>query len=337
MEDFYKANTSNIIALCHIVDHFEEFEKRVIPMLESEGENRFLLPLSDVSKGKLQFGHRRVKKFYQDNREVIDTINKYSDIVSFIGNKNSGGLLSGNLSFFNDYITSHRKDMDQILTILERVKGLGFSEIKFSEEFDFSKETYTVYPLFVENFHITSVANVEVIPSYTNYISYHTMDSNYKMCFDVSSGKILCYPREIFLNSLLFDPDSLPKKVDRKNIFDPILDLKNHQQETSRMLKNSVDLGVSILDLEDQVKSTGDIIRRLDNVESKKELLFVLGDINKGMDKLKALSTQYNVSIFMQDPLLTDSVLQEEKRKYLSRRDMSSIDSCQKALYVNHL
>lgn len=325
MKKSYRAGTEHIIALCHIIDDFEEFEKRLIPIISSKYNKDFALQLWDISKGKSKLGARKAKKFYSENKSIIDTINKYSNITGFINyNYRCYGTQKGDIQFFYEYILKHKEELKQILAVLGKLSELGFREFEFNEKLDFTKETYEADSTFESNFCITYVANAQVILNYVDYINYKTSNSNYKMELYVSDDKFSI--RDIKLNSLLFDPTSLPDVLDKENTFDHFLKLKNEQKEQSATTRNSVDLGISILDLERQFSFTNNIISKLNGVKNKDQLLEILLSIKEDVEKLKTLSSQYDSSILEENPLLTPEVLKKEKTLYLKRRYWKNLD-----------
>lgn len=322
-----QAETNNIIALCHIIDSFEEFEKRLLPMISPKYNRDFVFQLFDISKGKFRIGARKAKKFYNENKSIIDTINQYSDIIRFINdNYTWHGESKGNLQFFYEYILNYKEEVEQILSVLGKLKELGFWKFEFNENLDFTKEVYHADPSFRRNIHITYVANAKVIPNYLEYINYKTTDSNYKMKLDVNGSTISEYGREIVLNSLLFDTKSFPPEINRENTFEYLLGLKNEQKGLTTTIRSSVDLDICISDLEIQLESTDKTINRLAGVKNKDELIIALSNIRENVEKLKALSTEYDSSILEKEPLLTTEVLKTEKSKYLERRFWSNID-----------
>lgn len=208
---------------------------------------------------------------------------------------------------------------------------MGFSEFEFNEDLDFTKEIYGAYPSFDRNFDITYVASVQVIPSYVNHINYKTNASNYKMKLSlngISHKEISEYGRDIVLNSLLFDPNTLPAKLDKEHIFDQLLDLKKEQEENSSIIRNVVDLSISVSDLEYQFNNASSTINRLEGVKNKEQLVAVLSNIKEELEKLKTLSTKYESCISQEEPLLKPEVLKKEKTLYLKRRYMENIDLC---------
>ena len=332
MAQIYKGEIGNIIALCHIIDDFEEFEKKLIPMISPKYNRDFVFQLWDISRGKFKIGARKAKKFYSANKEIIDTINQYTNITRFIcDNYSYHGKPNGDLEFFYKYISIHKEEIKSILAILRKLDELGFRYFKFSEELDFTKEVYSIYPSFNRNFDITYVANAEVIPNYENHIYYKTPDSNYKMKLDllgVTEKEFSDWARKIELNSLLFDPNTLPQEINRENTHGQLLKLSKEQEEKSSIIKNSVDLSISVSDLEQQFNYTSGIISSLNGVKNKEELVAALTSIKEDLEKLKTLSLEHDSNISQENPSLTPEVLEIEKSSYLKRRKWESIDLC---------
>lgn len=327
-----KIYTNDMIALCHIVDEFDEFEKRLIPAISSKYNRNFVFQICDISQGKFKLGARKAKRFYDENKSVVDAISKYSSLQMFI-NKNYGcygyyGKVTGDLRFFYEYLVSHKKDILNILKLLEKLKELGFDKFEFNEELDFTKEIYSTYSSFSDNFYFTYVANPQVIPNYTNDIAFTTLDSNYEMKFAVDNIDNSTYLREIVLNSLLFDSNTLPEKLDIEHTYEQLVRLKNEQQDKMNIIRNSVDLSVSVLDLEKQFNYTNETIDKLEYVENKEKLVEALTGMKKNLEKLKTLSLEHDSNISKKEPLLTSEILENEKTLYLERRIKESIDCC---------
>lgn len=314
---------NNLIALYHIVDDYEEFEKRLKMAISPKYNRDFTLKLLDISQGKSRAFSKKEKRFYNENKSVIDTINKYSSIDVFI---DSIYGWYGSIQFFYEYFLSHKEDLDRITKLLEKMKQLGFDVFTFDEDLDFTKETYGVFPTFRRNSRIIYVDNIEVIPSYTGDIDYKTTSSNYKMELDIMGDEISKYRKRITLNSLLFDPNRLPESLTKENTFDNILKLKSDQKEKSAAIRNSVDLSISILDLEEQLSSTGNVISKLEDIQNKSQLLEALLNIKGEVDKLKTLSEQYDSSISEKEQSLTKEVLNREKKLQLKRIELSKLD-----------
>ena len=332
MENNKKINTNNMITLCHIVNEFDEFEKRLIPAISPKYNRNFVFQLWYISRGKFKLGARKAKRFYKENKSVIDAMNQYSSVSMFI-NQNYGwfGEPIVDLRFFYEYLVSHKREIPKMLELLEKLKELGFGKLEFNKELDFSKETYGACLSLSDNFDLTYVANPKVIPNYTSYINFTTADSNYKMKLELSGiprKKISDYNREIVLNSLLFDPSTLPEKIDVEHTHGELVRLKNEQQDKINIIRDSVDLSISVSDLERQFNCTSGTISNLGGVKNKEELVAVLTSMKENLEKLKTLSAEHDSNVSQEEPSLTPEVLENEKTLYLRRREASKIDWC---------
>ena len=96
------------------------------------------------------------------------------------------------------------------------------------------------------------------------------------------------------------------------------------QDNINREIKNSVDLNVGINDLLMQAEITGCLFDGLDNVENREELIETLNNIVVEIKKLKKISCDYSDSLSKKEPMLTKEFLEEEKKKYLSKRTKKS-------------
>lgn len=322
-------NIDNLLALCHILDNYKEFEQRLSLILANEKNKDFAIKLWDFSKNKenrFLIG-KKVKKFYKENKEIIDTINKYSSISRFINNNfDNKGNPTKNIEFFANYLLENKKHINQIITLLKELKKLDFYEFTFDENLNFEKETYVISPTFTENTNITYVANPTVIPTYTNKIQYKSNNSNYKIELKVITYSSTFDRKKLTLNSLLFDVNTLPKEINKENIFDPLLEAKKEQFNATKLIKKSVNLNVSIDDLEKQVFIIIDTIDKIDNISSKQELLNVLTNIQTEIKILKIMGTSYNKEIIEEEELLTDEILENEKILYLKKRELTKKD-----------
>lgn len=324
--------TNNIIALCHIIDEYEEFERNLQTAIQHKYDCNFVDQLEQITHDEIAIGALRATKFYNQNKEIIDTINQYTTIASFINSNYSFPTFSfperqydGKLQFFYQYILKNKENINQILAVLEKLKDLGFNIFAFAEELDFTKVSYYLPMLSTVNNEFTYFANPEIIASYRNAVEYKTSNSSYKMDLTIVGKDISKYGTKITLNSLLFNPDTLPQKLDLENTYYHILKLKKEQQAITSTLNTAVSLETSILDLKTQLRSTTRIINNLNDVTNKEQFLVVLQNIKQEIEKLKYLNSQYNEILLAKEPLLNPEILAKQKALYL-RREWQDLD-----------
>ena len=319
---------NNLIALCNILNDYTKFTQNLKELIKNNNSRNIAFILYKISKGEFVFSSRKEKKFYKDNKSVIDTINKYSNIqnitINYLTEENS-------LDFFYKYIKKHQDNLERILSVLEKIEELGFDKLEFDEENDF---TNTIYEIDTRSYinDISYLDNIEIVPNYeNNIVEYKTTGSNYKIDVHLRFNKIqeYKYRKTIIVNSLLFDPKRLPEEITEETIYDKIVSLKKKEQESCNKIRSSVDLSISIDDLYTQFENINKIIEQLNNEENKEqlpELRELLLEFKNNLNQLQKISSEYNERIIKENPNITKEMLKKEKKKYLKRRDWASID-----------
>ena len=277
------ANTKNMIAFCHIINEFEEFRKN-LSSINAKNYESFVQQLYEVSTGNFKIGAKKAKKFYNENKSVIDTINKYSQINEFLIELD----VKYETSIVYKYIMNNKSKIIKILGVLEELKYLGFEKFILDEEFDFTKKTYKADEIFEINFKVVYVDNIEVIHNYGEAISYKTTNSNYEMNLETSYDHFSNFGKKIYLNSLVFDKNRLPKKIDKETIFNLILNLKDSQEKNNTIIR-------------------------------------ALASIKNDFENLKKICSEYDSSIIKQEPLLTKEILDNEKKIAIKNNEFRKI------------
>lgn len=325
-----EASVNDLIVLCHIVDEFDSFNKNLNKLMSIKNNSGKIYKLYQLSKNQKIFGERSIKKFYVENKNVIDIISKYSILSNFFNvNYDFQGNLrkDSHLDIFHKYILNHKDELDKILSLLGKIKDLGFDKLELAENTDFTDDEYKMNTAFMFNSEFVYLSNIKVIPNYdNNIVKYVTTGSNYKMILN----KVLdsCYNcgHIIVVNNLLFDKEELPDTISRLNIFDTIKSLKDSQNSNCYIIKQSVDLSIGIDDLCAKYNILDKIVSKIDNFESKDELKMVLLQIKVHLDELKAISNEYEHKAIKQNSSITKEKIEEEKKLYLKKKDKMYID-----------
>lgn len=305
----------SIIALCHILNDYENFKNIVINLKIED-----IYDLWSISLGDTVFGKMRMKKFYQENKGVIDIINNYSYyLINFIS-----AIKDKKLDHLYEYLKNHKEELDRVITLITKIKNLGFDYINFDEDLDFTNDIYKMYTVYNDNGSLSYLENMEAIPNYqNNVVEYKTSGSNFRIDFHKFDYS------EIILNSLLFDHNKLPEEINVDIMFAEIIALKEKQKKNSIAIRNSVDLNVSISDLDSEFSKTWRVIEGLKDFEDKEKLREILKENRLALEKLKAISSKYDESIINSDELdLTEDQLKLERERYLERRREAKIDWC---------
>lgn len=307
----------NMIAMCHIIDEYPIFSENLKIFVQSRNNRNDIYNLWKISNGENIIGARKVKRFYQENKTTIDTINKYTHINNYIFRiYDSKGNLKDNskIDLFYNYLIKHRDNIDKIILALDRINNLGFRSIYFDEKLDFNNETYTLN-INGDNKEIIFLDNMEALPNYhIDCIKYKTRGSNYRIYLKLLSRSNL-FNQYILVNSLLFDPNRLPGEISIESITSRILSLKENQKEFNRGINNSISLDISIDNLYKEYLEIYKVIEQLDGIKNKEELKEYLLMIRKYLDKLIITSKEYDDSIIKEYQGINREELEKEKAK----------------------
>lgn len=266
--------TKNIIALCYILDSFEDFNERLKNAMPTKYNRNFIYDLYDISMGKINFS-LKARRFYKENKTVIDIINKYSNLLLYTNFSYDGqGYLENeeSLRFFHKYIMEHRVDLETILRVLNKIEQLQIDEIKLDKHLDFSKEEYELHYWKSENYRYVLLDNLVLVPSgETDLIRYKSTNSGYKIIVSRGACKSSYLDAQmssqITLNSLIINPDKLPNDASVEGIYKTVFGLKKQSKGEPAEI-NHLDVGMlsnepfeedNIIDIEDPVEYTGKV------------------------------------------------------------------------------
>jgi len=321
----------DLIALCHIIDDYEEFIKKLENFMANENNMINIHKLGIVSRGEFCFGSRKFKRFYKQNKNVIDKINEYSGISSFIfSNCYSNG---DTLDYFYKYIISNKEKLNEILILLDKIRELDINEIELNESFDFTSDEYIaedIVTLFPQNFNIPYYDNIEIIPNYDEFnINYKTTGSDYMMMIRPSriSCDGSCNVDQIKVRSLLFDPAILPETITQETTFDKILELKKLQKEKCEIIKKSVNLSIGVEGLENQFSFTRVVLEQLADQKNNPELIEILTQIKENIERLQIIEDKHNRDVSKENDFITIELIEKEKVKQLQNLEKSRIHS----------
>lgn len=326
-----KVNINGLIALCHILDEYETFNQNLINFLkESRNKSNSIWRIGRIANGEDWAPAPKEKKFYKQNKLVIDTINSHLHIQTYICENyefsyNNNAVVYKNNELYQ-YILNNKDKLDRIILVLEKLKKLGFKQLQFNENFDFTNEIY-VLPLFLHyNHYIPYLDNLEAIPVYRkDIVKYKSTSSNYKMTtLPVWSEVSFTYEMQIFLNDLTFDADRLPNAISKEEITDKIIALQKAKNEEYTIIRNSVDFSIGADDLLSSFSSVNNSLSKLDDVSKKEELTKLLASIKDDILKIKALSTEYDKEV-VNNGKVTEETLNKEKKAYQRRRELSKM------------
>ena len=328
-EDKKQIEINNLMALANIVDNYEEFSKNLKRVINFENYNRELITkLDKISRDEFCLRDMGMRNFYKGNKEVIDTINKYSSIYDFICScydyRGRPFNKFNKLDYYYSYLEKNKAYIEHIKLLLSRIKELGIEKIDLDEWYDFTAISYR-FVLNHYNANVVYLENIEVLPSYEKkVIEYRSIDSNYKIVVEGFNEQYS--DNEIFVNSLLFDVDSLPKNISKKEILDKIIELKKANIDEDLKVREAIELSVALDDLEGQYVRTNSIISKLDGVENKQELKRLLINILDNIGDMREIENAYYQDIFANSTKINQKRLVREKKLYLEKRYLNELD-----------
>lgn len=322
-ENTISIDVKNLLALCNILDEFEEFNERAISFFSGKDKNELLNKLIKVTKNEFCFNSRKVKKFYNENKKVIDTIKKYSYVWDFFSKGYCWGSKDKEeLHYMYQYIKENRKDLDKIIAILEKIKEYKIDNLQFNKDFDFTKETYTLYNNVGLNTSFVYLDNIEVIPSYeSDRIKYKSTGSNYIIDYRNKESVLIRGYSHVKLNSLTFDVERLPESLDSKEIFRKIMPLRDKKKDDYNAIRSSVNLNINLEDISELTGKLEEIIEEIDNVKIKDELKNYLLIISESIFKMQNITYNHDKENIGNSKYITEDILNKEKELYKRRRD----------------
>lgn len=224
----YIGEIDNLIALSKILDDFDEFNDKVRNLVSIVCNREVIYKLGQVSNGADCFNSDKIKEFYNENKSVIDVINEYSSIYSFICSNydvNGNAMYNDSLNFFYRYMQENRDGIDSIVSVLERIKELGFSTLYFNQKLEDSEEVYSINTSFNDNDRIIYLDNIEVISNDGECIGYRSFNPNFRLFLVPDRDEISKINKRIEVNSLLFDKGLLPESISKDATFNQIMNM----------------------------------------------------------------------------------------------------------------
>lgn len=222
----YIGEIDNLIALSKVLDDFKEFNERVRDLVSIGYNRKVIYKLEQISKGEESFNFDKIRQFYNDNKTVIDVINEYSSIYSFICSNydvNGNVMYNDSLNFFYSYMQENRDGIDSIVSVLERIKELGFSTLYFNQKLEGSSDVYSISTSFNDNDTIIYSDNMEVVSNDGEYISYRALNPSFRLILVPDRDEISKVNKRVEVNSLLFDTSLLPESLSKDSIFNQIM------------------------------------------------------------------------------------------------------------------
>lgn len=304
-------NVNELMILCQILDEFENFNKNAVIFFSGNDKVKSVNKLYKIIKNEPCSNSRKVRKFYNDNKKVIDIISKYLYIPDFFLDKYCCET-EGNkeLNYMYNYIKDNRKDLDKIITVIERIKQLGIYKVEFNENFDFTEDRYKFWTKMYYNGTFYYLDNLEYVPTCdSDVIEYKSIKSNYMI--ECEYDELIS--NKIKINSLIFDYKCLPETIGIDVIYDKLVKLRETKKGEYNVLRNLVDLNIVLDEIENITLKMNNVVDKIDTVKTKEELKLILNSIKENIDKFENKTEKYEQESLGKCKSITHATIIQEK------------------------
>lgn len=297
-----------IIILCNILDKYSLFRDKINDIKKHRSSTKLLYKLEMIVNDKSCFGNKKIKKFYQENKEIIDMYYRNGLLYLIFDIEH--------LDTVYNHIIKNRDKLDKILALLNRLLELGVKEIFFNESYVYTDECYEMDNYMPEQTSIVYLDNIEILPSFDEYIiRYTTNHSNYRILLNTYN-----LTKVIELNDLTFDASRLPDKLTNEELFNRMLSLSKRSTEISTLediinMYNGTDI------LTHSMNNTMEMFKCINDSKSKEELMQLLTSIRVNVLKIQTITKQYEENTISGSDVLT------KERIIQARRLCKEIDS----------
>lgn len=315
----------DVIALCYILDGFEEFNKNLKNFVTNSSTNELYI-LGNIARGikvLRTFKSKWIYGFYLENKIMIDLVNKFSNIKSFVQRNYIDS--SDDVWVIYEYILKNRANLSKMLLVLNKLKELGFSKIVFNESMSFDNQVYH-YALDYPNLNFFySNGDLCVYPNYdANDLKYSFTNSNYLMDIAMSFNNISKGGHAITLNSLIFDVNDLPNELTLDETINKAKEQKKVNENIDKFISNAVSLDYLLSETDSVVKRLGTIIENLSEVEDKEKGIQLVSRVKDSVNDISEF-----LQIFEEKKLkendISKELLEQEKSLYKKNRETSTI------------
>ncbi|MGM9834366.1 MAG: hypothetical protein ACI31M_01115 [Bacilli bacterium] len=319
-------NINHLITLCEIGEDYKSFCEDLERLIKSKTNKDLINEAYKVMQGKFSIRSGKYKSFIEKHKRTIEVMKNYFCLsnLTFISYDVKGNRRR-NLpeDYFYEYLQKNKENIEIIKEVALKLKKLGFREIKYGENLDFKEFEY--YLNTSSERYFAFLENMEVKSTYLNNpIKYKTNGSCYCMClysecYDAKK-EVSKYYREIYLNSLILDPNSLPNEITTESTIGVIKKLAANKKAEYSDIRNSVDLSIATSDLKSQFEHLKQVVANIDKIKNNEELASVLYQMQGIIIQLQNFDKAFEREIINSNTSITEQTMEQEKKLYLKRR-----------------
>ena len=327
-----RIDIDKLIVLCELGDDYKTFCDDLELLIKSKTNKNLVSEAYQVMQGKFSIHSKKYKNFIEKHQRAIEIMNKYFCLnrMTVQSYDKAGNRWNGlTVDYFYDYIQKNKENIEIIKEIALKLKKLGFSEIYFGESLDFTNTRFEYsYNLGENNFEF--LENIEIDSAYLNNpIIYKTNGSCYCMCLELDgygvNKSIRGYNRRIYLNNLIFNPNSLPNELTPQSTVGTIESLVSNKRSEYSNIKDSIDLSIATKDLRSQFEYLKHVINGIDKIKNSDDSRLLLCQMELLLIELQNFNSDFEKEIIESNPYISEQKIEREKKLYLSRREWNEL------------
>lgn len=332
-KNYQKIQTNQLLVLCEIEKDYQSFYEDFNKLIKSKLNRYLITKLFKKNLKKLSISTNKLKLFINKHYHTLKILKEYSCLNDFtILCYDSKGKRDKNLAidYFYQYITENKTDLDTIKAVALKIKELGFHTLYLNEKLNFNEVEYRLNIPHETNFAF--LENLEIIPTYLKSpIKYKTNDSCYCLILDLNTRgnnkqTISDYDKNIILNTLIFNPNRLPKEITIDSTIGLIYELAKKKEIEHKDIRHSVDLSISTNDLKKYFEYLQSLIQRIDKIKNNQELMSLLKQMQNILKQLQLFGIDFEKQIISSYEDVTEETMKREKKLYLDRRYWTNLD-----------
>lgn len=340
MRDAIKLKTTDALILLKHYDQLPEFlEDLNLYLLKNSTFFGFadyefrLKKIMDAAVKNKSVLYPSAGKFYEDHKEIIDSINEIDNFFAFII-RNVELYSKEKLTWMPNaeklmfYVAEHKDQRENMIGVINKLQELEFDNFTLDITRNFANELNDFTQLTEERSFSTTPIYAKMIAKATHHgICYQTQDSPYRIDLNYFFNNKKREPnsQEITLNSLTFDSKLLPDSLDKTYIQGVITGTVTDKVKMAQSQINAlVNAKVAVLDMNDAMRRLSTTIAQL-NSEKASLLQDKVAEMNRQVNAFGNDYSSYEQRVIKESQVAPEQ-LQEGVTNVLSKRRLSMID-----------
>lgn len=326
-----KISIDSLDLLVSFYDDLDVFNDGLERLLKKHRNKDVIKLLDAIAMGKKVFMMPNdVKKFYEKHHEffqaIIDKIQAsqhYRTVSSFISSFFFSWYDIPVTNFYH-YLKEHEDDIPKMLSVVDKLKKLGISEVTLDEDADFTSDVYYTSSIF--DFRLLD--NMETLPTYKKGAAcYRSLDSKYKITRPRTEDKgYYNDSRKITLTSLAIDPETLPDSLEDAAIDELFSGMINETSEMNQAISRSVELYSMIIDYDGALRSLSGGLKNFESMDISPAMQEALSFGQQALTSLQKQSKKLDKWIIKTYPAVSEGELGDLQKTYRREVEFRRMD-----------